>query len=94
MASVITIDEKLITIPVGPDSAFEMSYTIDADKTPATIDMKIEAGPAPEGSALGIIKMENGKFILCYDPTGTDRPDKFESTSEDGRFMFEMEPAK
>lgn len=95
MASVITIDEKLIFIPVGPDEAFEMSYKIDDSKSPASIDMKIESGPAPEGAAaVGIIKMEDGKVVLCYDPNGVDRPDKFDSTEENGRFLFEMEPAK
>ena len=95
MASVITIDEKLIKIPVGPDQAFEMSYEIDTDKSPVAIDMKIEAGPAPAGSAaLGIIKMEDGKFFLCYDPNGAERPDKFESTAQNGRFLFEMKSEK
>lgn len=95
MATTITIDDKIIKIPVGPDMAFEMSYKIDASKSPATIDMRIEAGPAPEGSeALGIIKMKDGKCHLCYHPEGGSRPDGFESTEEDGRFLFEMEKQK
>ena len=94
MASVITIDDKLITIPVGPDMAFKMSYSIDESKSPIAIDMKIESGPAPEGEALGIIKMDDGKFVLCYDPSGASRPDKFVSTEEDGRFLFEMKAEK
>lgn len=94
MASVITIDEKMITIPIGPDQAFKMSYSIDESKSPIAIDMKIEAGPVPEGKALGIIKMDGDKFVLCYDPQGAQRPDKFESTEEDGRFLFEMKAEK
>lgn len=95
MASMITIDDKIIKIPVGPDMAFEMSYKIDDSKSPAEIDMKIEAGPAPAGSkALGIIKMKDGNCHLCYDPEGNSRPDKFESTEENGRFLFEMEKQK
>ena len=94
MASVITFDPKMITIPIGEDEAFKMSYTIDAGKNPIAIDMKIVEGPAPDSEALGIIKMDGGKFFLCYDPTGQKRPDKFESTESDGRFLFEMESAK
>ena len=94
MTSVISIDEKLIKIPTGAGD-FEMSYKIDDSKKPVEIDMKMEAGPGPPGSkALGIIKMDGGKFWLCYDPMGGDRPDKFESNEENGRFLFEMEPAK
>ena len=73
MESTITFDEKRIVIPVGGEEAFEMSYQIDADEDPVTIDMKIEAGPGPVGSpAVGIIKMEDDKFHLCYDPTGAN----------------------
>lgn len=95
MASMITIDDKIIKIPVGPDMAFEMSYKIDSSKSPATIDMRIEAGPAPEGSeALGIIKVDGDTCHLCYDPNGAARPDKFESSEDNGRFLFVMEKQK
>ncbi len=90
MASVITIDEKAIRIPVGEDAAFVMSYKLDESKTPATIDMKVEEGPAPEGSAaIGIVKMEGGKFYLCYDSMGANRPEKFKAEDQ-GVFYFEM----
>ena len=94
MASVITINDKTINIPVGEGQAFVMSYSIDESKSPATIDMKIEEGPAPEGTkAVGIVKMKDGKFFLCYDSTGANRPDKFEAEDE-GMFYFEMEKAE
>lgn len=90
MAPSIKFTKDGITIPIGPDSAFEMSYTIDADKSPAEIDMEIENGPG-DGTALGIVKIADGKFWLCYDPTGQNRPEAFESTEENGCFLFEME---
>ena len=94
MASTIEIDKKTITIPVGPDQAFVMSYELDESKSPATIDMKIEEGPAPPGSqAVGIIKMDGETFVLCYDSMGVDRPEKFEANG-DGQFYFEMKKAK
>ena len=91
MESAITFTKDMITIPIGEGAAFEMSYTIDASKKPAQIDMKIEKGPAPPGSpASGIIKRDGDKFILCYDAMGKGRPEKFESTEDNQAFYFEM----
>ena len=91
--AVITFSEDSITIPAGAEN-FEMSFTLNTDASPVEIDMEITAGPAPPGSkALGIVKMVDGVFYLCYnaDPSGS-RPTKFESTDENGNFYFEMEP--
>lgn len=90
MASEINFTKDMITIPVGPDMAFKMSYTVDAEQSPAAVDMQIKEGPG-EGNALGIVKMEDGVFVLCYDPTGENRPESFESTEENGFFLFKME---
>lgn len=93
MASTVTFEEDMITIPIGPDMAFKMSYTVDADQSPAAIDMSIEEGPGEGGNAVGIVKIEDGKFYLCYDPTGQNRPESFESDGDNGFFLFEMEQA-
>ena len=85
----ITKDE--ITIPAGPDMKFVMSYEIDATKSPVAVNMKIKEGPAPEGSeAVGIIKMEGDKIWLCYDAMSGKRPEKFETTEENGYFLFNL----
>ncbi len=80
-------------IPAGPDDKFVMRYKIDSAKKPAAIDIEIESGPAPEGKALGIVKFDGDTWTLCYDPTGAKRPEKFESTAENGYFLFEMKRA-
>ena len=91
MATVITFTKDMITIPVDETTAFEMSYKIDASKKPVQIDMKIESGPAPEGTpAKGILKRDGDKFILCYDVLGGGRADKFESTKDNNYHYFEM----
>lgn len=91
MPEAITFEKDKITMPAGPES-FVMGYKIDNSKSPAQIDMKILSGPAPEGSpALGIIKMEDGKMWLCYDAMGGGRPEKFESTADNGFFLFVLE---
>ena len=43
---------------------------------------------APEGKAVGIIKIEQGKMTLCYDPAGLKRPADFKSTADNGCFTF------
>ena len=90
MASVISISKDKITIPLGPDMAFVMGYEVDASKSPAAVDMKILEGPG-EGNAVGIMKMEDGKLFLCYDPTGENRPEEFKTDADNGFFMFKME---
>jgi hypothetical protein len=44
----------------------------------------------PEGKALGIIKWEGDTMQLCYDPMGQTRPTTFESTADNGCFMFTL----
>ena len=87
----IDVTDKTFTIPVGPDDKFVISYEIDVTTTPMKIDMKIDSGPAPEGSkAVGIIQVGDGEFMICYNSEGGERPDKFESTEENGCFIFKL----
>ena len=88
-----TATKDKFEIPAGPDEKFVMRYKLDTTKSPAAIDVEIESGPAPEGKALGIIKMDGDTWTLCYDPLGATRPEKFESTAENGFFLFEMKRA-
>lgn len=74
------------------EMGFKMSYELDVDKSPAEIDMKVTGGPAPVGSpAAGIVKLDDdGHVLLCYDGMGGPRPAKFESTEENGCFLFKL----
>ncbi len=95
LATTIEVDKDTITLPAGPDQTFVMSYKIDAKASPMTIDMKIESGPAPEGSpAIGIVEIKDDSFTICYDSTGATRPEKFETDAENGFFMFKLKRAK
>ncbi len=90
LQSVVTISKDKFNVPAGPDAEFVMAYQLDAQKSPVTIDLSIESGPAPEGKALGILKIADGKLWLCYDSTGAKRPADFNTTAEDGFFLFEL----
>lgn len=86
----IVVSDKDFTIPAGP-SKFVMSYTLDETKSPMEVDMKIESGPAPDGSASGIISLDGTSMKLCYNAMGGDRPKEFKTSEGDNCFYFELE---
>jgi uncharacterized protein (TIGR03067 family) len=88
LQTIVAITEDKFTVPAGPEDEFIMSYKLDTAQIPVAIDLKIESGPAPEGTALGIIKLDGDKLVLCYDPSGANRPKEFESTEDNGCFLF------
>ena len=90
--SSIRVTQETFTIPAEePGEEFVMAYTFDRAKSPSWIDFKITAGPAPEGKAQGIIKVEKDQMTLCYDPTGQERPKTFASSAENGYHVFVMQ---
>ena len=94
LVGTVTVTEKTFTVPGGPGMTFLMEYELDIAQDPAHIDLTIKEGPAPEGSAQGLIKVENGQMTFCYDPTGQKRPAAFESTEDNGAFMFVLKKAE
>lgn len=88
----ITFTKKDLTIPTGGGEPFVMSYkVIKKEKGLIHVDFAIESGPAPDGEALGILKIKGNQAKLCYDPMGQTRPESFETDSENGFFSFVME---
>lgn len=83
-------------ITVADDRAtFVFGYKIDAAKTPVEIDMEILQPDDLKGNkAKGIVKLEDGKMTLCYHPMGGERPAKFESTADNGFFLFTYKKAE
>jgi uncharacterized protein (TIGR03067 family) len=90
---VIEITKDKISLK-SMDMEFEFIYKVDVKADPVTIDLEITKPEGFKGSkAPGIIKLEDGKFTLCYSPMGGDRPKKFESTKDNGNYMFTMKAA-
>lgn len=77
-------------IPAGPDSKFVMTYSIKSNSKSDTIDLSIESGPAPEGKAVGLVRVRGNIMTLIYEPTGENRPSEFKSTADNGCFMFTL----
>lgn len=59
------------------------SYTLNTEKRPMQVDLKIESGPDEGKKQPGIFKVEDDKLTLCLAmPGDTKRPEKFETSEE------------
>ena len=77
------------------DATFVFGYKVDATKTPAEVDFEIlEPVDLKGAKAKGIIKLEDGKMTMCYHPMMGDRPTKFESTKDNGFYLFTFKAAE
>ncbi len=85
---IVTITKDKMSLKAG-GMDFEFSYKLDDSKDPVAIDMEITLPEGLKGSkAPGIVKVDGDKFTLCYSPMSGTRPTKFESTKENGFFLF------
>jgi uncharacterized protein (TIGR03067 family) len=90
----IVIDKEKIQIKEGDKVEHEMTYKIDATKTPAHIDMKGTVGPAKDLTVEGLIDLHDGTLKLVYSFPGEKRPTKFESKKDSKDLYFEMKAVK
>jgi uncharacterized protein (TIGR03067 family) len=90
----VTFTKDIVTVPAGPGEKFTIAYKLNTKMTPVAIDLDIKDGPVKEGKALGIIEMEGDMVKFCYAPDPGKRPTKFESTKENGAFLFVLKRAK
>jgi uncharacterized protein (TIGR03067 family) len=91
----VVITKEAIALKGEDGMEFEFSYKLDAKADPAEIDMEITKPDALKGAkTLGIISYEAGEVKLCYHPEGKERPKKFESTKDNGNYLFTMKKDK
>jgi uncharacterized protein (TIGR03067 family) len=89
-APVIVTKDTITLKGEKPEETFEFSYKVNADK--GEIDLEItKPEPLKGAKTQGIVKVEDGKFTLCYHPMGEKRPTEFKSTKDNGFYMFVME---
>ncbi len=75
----LTLTDKQFKTQLGEQVFFDSTYTLNAAKSPAEIEMLGNEGDLKGKPALGIIKLEDGTLTLCYVMPGSDRPKTFES---------------
>jgi uncharacterized protein (TIGR03067 family) len=66
---------------------FDSTYSIDASKNPAQIDMIGTEGDLKGKPALGILKLDGDSLTMCYTMPGKERPAAFESQPQTGVFL-------
>jgi uncharacterized protein (TIGR03067 family) len=88
-------DEKTYNDTVANEVIEEGSYTIDASKTPKTIDFDIKKGRKEGKRQLGIYKIEGDKITLVMTQAGsTERPKSFKAESGDSLVEVVLERVK
>jgi uncharacterized protein (TIGR03067 family) len=69
----------------------EGKLTVAGDQTPMQFD---GVGKGPDGNDSpykGIFQLQQDRLVLCFDPTGEKRPQKFESASGSGCVLVTLE---
>jgi uncharacterized protein (TIGR03067 family) len=75
----LTLTTSQFKTQLGEQVLFDSTYTLDASKSPAQIEMLGNEGDLKGKPGLGIIKLEAGVLTLCYTMPGGERPTAFES---------------
>lgn len=87
---------KYTMVPPGGSKAqaAEGGFTVNADKTPATIDMMPGRGQYEGKTLQGIYKVEGDTLTIAFAQTGKDRPTAFESKPGSGVVLVVHKRAK
>jgi uncharacterized protein (TIGR03067 family) len=81
--------------PAGSEAkAAEGTFSVDASKTPATIDMKPGSGQYKGKTLPGIYKLEGETLTIAFAEPGKDRPTAFESKPGGGVVLVVHKKAK
>lgn len=87
---------KYVVKPAGGVKSLpiEGTYTVDASKMPATIEMKPAAGRYKDKTLLGIAKVDGDTLTVAFAEPGKDRPTSFESKAGGGVVVAVHKKAK
>ena len=74
-----------VTVNVGGMLVMKATVTLDASKSPKTIDYAVTDGPAKGKKQLGIYEFDGETLKFCFAQPDAARPDSFESKAGDAR---------
>ncbi len=86
----VVVGENMIAVVDAKEAElYKAEFKIEVGKEPFTIDMISSMPQGGERKALGIFKLVDEGWVLCYGLTG-ERPKTFESTVETPTMLFVM----
>ncbi len=68
-----------LTVTVGGQLVMKAKITIDASKTPKSIDYNVSGGPNAGKKQLGIYELDGDTLKSCFAAPGAERPTEFTS---------------
>ena len=76
-----------VTVNVGGMLIMKATFTVDASKSPKTIDYDVKDGPSKGKKQLGIYELNGDTLKFCFAEPDQPRPDSFETKAGDGRTL-------
>jgi uncharacterized protein (TIGR03067 family) len=72
----------------GPKTKMEGVITIDASKTPPTLDVEITGGDNKGVKTIGIYEIAEKQMTVCYRVAPDQRPTSFSTSEKSGRILI------
>lgn len=72
----------------------EITFQLDPEKDPKSIDMTPARGPRKGKLHPGIYKFDEDRLLICWDSPGKDRPTTFATKPETKLFLLEVKRSK
>ena len=79
---------------LNSDRADHGTFTVDASKTPAQMDIRPESGPDEGVKLPAIYEFKGQQFRVCYGRPGGDRPTSFSASSDSGQTLITYDKKK
>lgn len=80
----------------GKDGETKGTFTIDASKTPITMDVHETEGPNAGKDLLTIAELTPKGWRACYSINGGERPKEFKTAADSGQFLaqYKLKPSE
>ena len=90
---VLSFSGNSLTVKDG-DETYKVLLTIDAARTPRTLDMEFVSGPRKGDVVRGIYEIKGDELRICTAETGKDRPADLASTKGSGSMLMFLKRVK